>query len=76
MISCVTEAYTESKTCQQEVALADALRKPIVPVLMEPLPWPPAGSMAMPFAPLIYVDCTEKKCGDYKKVLESIKLRV
>ena len=59
MISCVTGPYTKSPNCQQEVALADALKKPILPLLFESVAWPPEGPMAMPFAPLLYVDCCD-----------------
>ncbi|XP_028392709.1 zinc finger X-chromosomal protein-like isoform X1 [Dendronephthya gigantea] len=57
VVSCVTEAYSQSHACQQEVALADVLKKPILPVLFESVTWPPEGPMAMPFAPLIYINC-------------------
>ncbi len=59
MVSCVTKAYSESDACQQEVALADVLKKPILPVLFEKVTWPPEGPMAMPFARLIYINCQE-----------------
>ena len=36
--------------------MADAIKKPIVPLLMEPTCWPPEGPMSMVFTQLIYVD--------------------
>uniref|UniRef100_A0A1I8GFV8 Death domain-containing protein n=1 Tax=Macrostomum lignano TaxID=282301 RepID=A0A1I8GFV8_9PLAT len=35
--------------------LADAIRKPIVPVMLEKMAWPPEGPMSMPLTQLIYV---------------------
>lgn len=76
VISCVTKAYSQSNACQQEVALADVLKKPILPVLFEPLTWPPEGPMAMPFAPLIYVSLEDGLTrGNLEKVVNTIKSR-
>ena len=55
----MTKAYSQSNACQQEVALADILKKPILPVLFESIAWPPEGPMSPPFARLIYIDCAE-----------------
>ena len=41
---------------RKEVSLADALKKPIVPLLLEQMSWPPDGPMSMVFAQLIYID--------------------
>jgi len=41
---------------RREVSLADAVKKPIVPLLLEPMPWPPEGPMSMVFAQLLYID--------------------
>jgi len=38
------------------VSLADAIKKPIVPLLMEPMSWPPEGPMSLVFAQLLYID--------------------
>ena len=57
ILSCVTPKYTKSINCRREMALADALQKPIVPLLIEDLgSWPPAGPMAMVFAEKPFVD--------------------
>ena len=77
MVSCVTKAYSKSQACQQEVALADVLKKPILPLLLEPISWPPEGAMAMPFAPLLYVDCERGlSTENLNKVLTAILSKV
>ena len=42
-IAVVTGDYHSSKNCNKEIALADSLGKPIIPVLFEPVNWPPQG---------------------------------
>jgi hypothetical protein len=57
ILSCVTPKYTKSINCRREMALSDALQKPIVPLLLEETStWPPAGPMAMVFAEKPYID--------------------
>jgi len=57
IISCVTPKYTKSINCRREMALSDALKKPIIPLLLEETSsWPPAGPMAMVFAEKVYID--------------------
>lgn len=43
-------------SCQ--VSLADALHKPIVPLLLETTSWPPPGPMGPILTQLLYIDCT------------------
>ena len=77
MVSCVTKAYSKSQACKQEVAMADVLKKPILPLLLEPISWPPEGAMAMPFAPLVYVDCERGlSTENLNKVLTTILSKV
>jgi len=38
------------------VSLADAVKKPIIPLLLEPMSWPPEGPMSLVFAQLLYID--------------------
>jgi hypothetical protein len=73
VVSCVTKAYSESNACQQEVALADVLKKPILPVLFEAVTWPPEGPMAMPFAPLIYINCEKGLTKNLETVIQTIR---
>lgn len=56
VICCLTARYCASRTCVRELTLADALHKPILPLLLEPLPWPPPGPLALILSPLLYVD--------------------
>jgi hypothetical protein len=57
VLACVTPKYTKSINCRREMALADALKKPIVPLYVEDTgTWPPAGPMAMVFAEKPYID--------------------
>ena len=42
--------------CQQETTLAYRLKKPIIPVLLELVKWPPPGELALIFAKLLYID--------------------
>jgi hypothetical protein len=57
VLSCVTPKYTKSINCRREMALSDALQKPIVPLYLEDTgAWPPAGPMSMVFAEKPYID--------------------
>lgn len=60
VVSCVTEKYALSLNCRREISLADALKKPIIPLLLEPLSWPPIGPMSMPLSQLQYLDFTKQ----------------
>ena len=55
VISCVTQKYTLSANCRREISLADALKKPIIPLLLEEMKWPPDGPMSMVFTELLYI---------------------
>ena len=72
-VACMTEEYCQSDICQQEVALADRLKKKLLPVLFEDITWPPEGPMALAMASLIYADCkngvTSESLGE---IVESI----
>jgi hypothetical protein len=58
VIACVTPKYTLSVNCRREMSLADALEKPIIPLLLEQLneDWPPAGPMSLVFTGKINID--------------------
>ena len=56
VVSCVTTKYSLSANCRREVSLADALKKPIIPLLLEQMTWPPEGPMSMPFTQLVYIN--------------------
>ncbi|KAK6180454.1 hypothetical protein SNE40_012605 [Patella caerulea] len=56
VISCITEKYSLSANCRREVSLCDALKRPIIPILLENTTWPPRGPMSMAFTELLYID--------------------
>ncbi len=43
VLCCLTSRYAVSESCTKEISLADLLRKPIVPIMVERTPWPPPG---------------------------------
>uniref|UniRef100_A0ABM0M4J8 Uncharacterized protein LOC102810009 n=1 Tax=Saccoglossus kowalevskii TaxID=10224 RepID=A0ABM0M4J8_SACKO len=45
VLSMCSEKYSHSKNCNHEMSLANLLNKPIVPILLEDIDWPPAGPM-------------------------------
>ncbi|UXI17726.1 exostosin-1 [Sarcoptes scabiei] len=55
-ICCLTPRYVASPMCNREVALADVLHKPILPIIIEFVPWPPPGAMALIMSSIVYVD--------------------
>ena len=57
VVSCVTSKYAISANCRREVSLADAVKKPIIPLLLEKVTWPPEGPMSSVFTHLLYIDC-------------------
>ncbi|CAD5120089.1 DgyrCDS8670 [Dimorphilus gyrociliatus] len=61
IISCVTPKYALSANCRREVSLSGALSKPIVPLLLEDMKWPPEGPMSMTFTELLYIGFHRKK---------------
>ena len=48
----------------QQVSLADALQKPLIPLLLENLSWPPPGPMSPILTQLLYIDCTMDNMED------------
>lgn len=60
VISCVTQKYSLSLNCRREVSLATAIGKPIIPLLLEEMSWPPSGPMSMPLSQLQYIDYTKQ----------------
>ena len=56
VLTCVTQKYSFSANCRREVSLADALKKPIIPLLLEKIDWPPTGPMSMVFSQLLFIN--------------------
>ena len=57
VLACITPNYTKSTNCRREMSLADALKKPIVPLYLEETStWPPPGPMSLVFTDKTYVD--------------------
>ncbi|OWF40847.1 hypothetical protein KP79_PYT09249 [Mizuhopecten yessoensis] len=56
VLSCVTSKYAVSANCRREVSLADSLKKPVVPLLLEKMDWPPSGPMSMVFTQLLFIN--------------------
>ncbi|CAF3691039.1 unnamed protein product [Rotaria socialis] len=57
ILACVTPKYTKSINCRREMALSDALKRPIIPLLLEETStWPPEGPMAMVFSEKPFID--------------------
>ncbi|XP_069138539.1 uncharacterized protein [Argopecten irradians] len=56
VLNCITTKYSLSANCRREVSLADSLKKPMVPLLLEKIDWPPAGPMSMVFTQLLFIN--------------------
>ena len=56
VVSCITLKYSLSANCRREISLADALKKPIIPLLLEQMKWPPDGPMSMVFTELLFIN--------------------
>ncbi|XP_071171147.1 uncharacterized protein [Mytilus edulis] len=56
VLTCITQKYSLSANCRREVSLADALKKPIIPLLLEKMDWPPSGPMSMVFTQLLFIN--------------------
>ena len=64
----------ESESCRQEVALAAASKKRIVPLLFRGATWPVVGPMALLFTKLLSVNC--RGCltrGKLREIVAAIK---
>ncbi|CAL1527344.1 unnamed protein product [Lymnaea stagnalis] len=66
VLSCVTQKYALSANCRREVSLADALKKPLIPLLLEQRTWPPAGPMGMVLTQLLYINFSKDESVQMK----------
>ena len=79
VVSCVTQKYSLSANCRREVSLADALKKPMIPLLLEQIKWPPDGPMSMVFTELLYINFYRDeavqltwKCAEYDELISKL----
>lgn len=74
---CVTEKYIQSDMCQREATLADRLKKPIIPLLFEDIPWPPRGQLSLIFARLLYIRINDKggtiHASEYDQLIQKVQ---
>ena len=64
--------------------MADAIKKPIIPLLLEPMSWPPEGPMSLIFAQLLYIDFCQPNtdiqrnwnCPQFDQLINKIKEHV
>lgn len=60
VIACVSPKYVVSHHCIKELSLADLLHKPIIPVMIDKVAWPPPGGMSLIFSQLVYINMKGK----------------
>ncbi|KAH9508552.1 hypothetical protein Btru_051989 [Bulinus truncatus] len=63
VLSCVTHKYSLSANCRREVSLTDALKKPMIPLLLEEMTWPPSGPMSMVMTQLLYINFSKDEAS-------------
>ena len=83
MLCCITPRYVVSENCYKEISLADLLRKPVVPVMVERTPWPPPGPLALILSRLIYIDLAGSgghggcgKTNDWETKMQEVTHRI
>jgi hypothetical protein len=80
LLVCITPKYMKSINCQHEISLANALNKPIIPLLLEETnTWPPSNIILSMFAGKSYIDFpyTDRWTGkQFEMLLAQLKLIV
>ena len=56
MLVFISPRLVLSEFCIKEVNLADMLRMPIIPIMIEKTPWPPPGALALILSQHVYID--------------------
>ena len=79
----MTTKYTVSPSCRHEVALAHSFEKPIIPLLLENMAWPPEGAMGDVFKQLLSINlCADVgvqehfRCSQFEDILHVISQHV
>ncbi|CAH1255351.1 Hypp1518 [Branchiostoma lanceolatum] len=78
VICCITPKYIQSDNCSKDLTLAETLYKPIIPLMLRFLPWPPEGAptaVRKILAKLSTVDLSTEKLfkQNFYQVLERVK---
>ena len=83
VLCCLTPKFLVSDCCVKEILLADLLKKPIVPLMIQPTPWPPPGPLSLSLAPLVYVDLAgagghggEGRQADWSQKMAGLRYRI
>ncbi|XP_074642986.1 uncharacterized protein LOC141900130 [Tubulanus polymorphus] len=77
VLCCITPKYMQSDNSSKDLALADSLRKPIVPVMLRYIAWPPDGNSSKVrkiLSRCAHVDLSNDKLYkmNMRKVLEAV----
>ena len=75
-VCCVTEKYIRSDTCQREATLADRLKKPIIPLLFEDIPWPPKEQLSLILARLVCIRISKTGGAIHDSELDQLMTKV
>ncbi|CAF3498130.1 unnamed protein product [Rotaria socialis] len=61
IVCCMNSAYVESDNCSREVHLAISTGKPLIPLQMEKLKWPPEGALGPIMSEYLYIRFYDRK---------------
>jgi len=82
-LACISPKYVCSESCKKELTLADLMKKPIIPIMMESMKWPLPGAVGLILAPLVYVDLAGSgghggvgKHADWRRRVEDLIVRI
>ena len=70
MLACITKKYTRADNCQQEIRLAHSLKRPIIPLLLEEVRWPPEDDIGKL---LVGYECIKLENMNGKKSFEDVQ---